>query len=65
MLEKLGVGCQWPLGAIAQENEGKLNLYAVLLTKEGKILSQINLNGSIKEAKELGEKAANQMEDYM
>lgn len=65
VLKKLGVGCQWPLGAIARENEGKLDLNAVLLNKEGKILSQINLNGSIKEAKELGEKAANQMEDYM
>ncbi|HSO26096.1 MAG TPA: hydroxymethylbilane synthase [Methanobacteriaceae archaeon] len=65
VLEKLGVGCQWPLGAIARENKDILCLYAVLLTKEGEILSQINLNGSIKEAKELGEKAANQMEDYM
>jgi hydroxymethylbilane synthase len=65
VLEKLGVGCQWPLGAIARENKDMLCLYAVLLTKEGEILSQINLNGSIKEAKELGEKAANQMEDYM
>lgn len=65
VLEKLGVGCQWPLGAIAQENNGKLDLYAILLTKEGEILSQINLDGSINEAKELGEKAANQMEDYM
>lgn len=65
VLEKLGVGCQWPLGAIARENKDMICLYAVLLTKEGEILSQINLNGSIKEAKELGEKAANQMEDYM
>jgi len=65
VLEKLGVGCQWPLGAIARENNGKLDLYAVLLNREGEILSKINLNGSIKEAKELGINAANHMEDYV
>lgn len=65
VLEKLGVGCQWPLGAIARENNGKLDLYAVLLSKEGEILSKINLNGSIKEARELGINAANHMEDYL
>lgn len=64
-LAELGVGCQWPLGAIARENNGELNLYAVLLSKEGEILSKINLTGSIKEAKELGKNAANHMEDYM
>jgi hydroxymethylbilane synthase len=65
VLEKLGIGCQWPLGAIARENNGKLDLYAVLLNREGEILSKINLNGSIKEAKELGLIAANHMEDYV
>lgn len=65
VLEKLGIGCQWPLGAIARENNGKLDLYAVLLNREGEILSKINLNGSIKEAKELGIIAANHMEDYV
>jgi hydroxymethylbilane synthase len=65
VLEELGIGCQWPLGAIARTNGDKLDLYTILLSKEGEILSQINLTGSIKEAYNLGIEAANHMEDYM
>jgi len=65
VLKELGIGCQWPLGAIARANGEKLDLYAILLNKEGKVLSQINLTGSLKEACELGQNAANHMEDYM
>ena len=38
VLEELGVGCQWPIGSIAQMNNGKFNIYSILLTKEGEIL---------------------------
>ncbi|MCK9150936.1 hydroxymethylbilane synthase [Methanobacterium alcaliphilum] len=65
VLEELGVGCQWPLGAIARTKGDQLDLNAILLTKEGKILSKVNLTGSIKEAEKLGINAANHMEDYI
>ena len=65
VLRELGVGCQWPLGAIARSKNGKMNLYCVLLDKKGHILSKVTITGSINEAEELGKKAANHMEDYI
>lgn len=65
LLEKLGVGCQVPLGTLARKNNDKLDIYAVLLSKDGKILSKVSLTGSIKEAKQLGKNAAKHMEDYI
>ncbi len=65
VLEELGVGCQWPLGVSAVANNDKLNLFSILLTKEGEILSKVKLSGSIKDAEELGKKAATKMmEEY-
>ncbi len=66
VLEELGVGCQWPLGVSARINENKLKLCAVLLNKEGKVLSRVNVEGSADEASKLGLKAAKlMMEDYI
>lgn len=59
VLEKLGGGCQWPLGSIAHAEGDKLHLYAILLTREGEIISKVNLKGPIKDPYKLGEKAAN------
>jgi hydroxymethylbilane synthase len=59
VLEKLGGGCQWPLGSNAHTDGNKLHLYAILLTRHGEIISKVNLNGPLKDAQELGEKAAN------
>ncbi len=66
VLQELGVGCQWPLGVSAKINEKKMKLCAVLLTKEGKILSKVSLEGSPNEARKLGLKVAKvMMEDYI
>ncbi|KUK01772.1 MAG: putative porphobilinogen deaminase [Methanobacteriaceae archaeon 41_258] len=65
VLKELGVGCQWPLGVIARTRNKKLCLYAILLSREGDILSQVTLEGPINKAQELGEKVANEMEDYI
>lgn len=65
VLRKLGVGCQWPLGAIAQTNNEKIKLYCILLEKNGKVLSEVNIDAAINEAEQLGEKAATLMEDYI
>jgi hydroxymethylbilane synthase len=59
VLEKLGGGCQWPLGSTAQADGDKLHLYAILLTRQGKVISKVNLHGPLKDAQKLGEKAAN------
>ncbi len=66
VLQELGVGCQWPLGVSANIKENKLKLCAVLLTKEGKVLSRVKVEGSADEASKLGLKAAKlMMEDYI
>lgn len=66
VLKDLGVGCQWPLGVSARASNGNLDLYSVLLTKEGSLLSKVRLNGSINDAKKLGKEVAERMmEDYM
>lgn len=65
VLKELGIGCQWPLGAIARSKNGKLNLYCVLLDKQGHVLSDVTITDSINNAEELGKKAANHMEDYI
>ena len=66
VLEELGVGCQWPLGVSARINENKLKISALLLNKEGKVLSRVNVEGSADEASKLGLKAAKlMMEDYI
>ncbi len=66
VLQELGVGCQWPLGVSASIKENKLKLSAILLNKEGKVLSRVNVEGSADEASKLGLKAAKlMMEDYI
>jgi len=66
VLQKLGLGCQSPLGVSAKFKENKLKLCAVILTKEGRILSKVNVEGSADEASKLGLKAAKlMMEDYI
>ena len=54
VLQELGVGCQWPIGAIAQMKNNEFNIYSILLNKEGEILSEQTEKGSIKNAVELG-----------
>lgn len=61
VLQELGVGCQWPLGVSANIKENNLKLCAVLLTKEGKILSKVKVECSADEASKLGLKAAKLM----
>jgi hydroxymethylbilane synthase len=65
VLAELGVGCQWPLGASATANGDKLNIYSILLEKDGKVLSEVKLSGSINDAEKLGRNATKRMmEDY-
>ncbi|MGB9979993.1 hydroxymethylbilane synthase [Methanobacterium sp.] len=65
VLAELGVGCQWPLGVSAKSNGDKLDVYGILLTKEGEILSKAKLSGSINDAEKLGKDVAKIMEDYV
>ena len=65
VLAELGVGCQWPLGVSAKVDGNKLNIYSILLTKEGDILSEAKLSGSINDAEKLGKDVAKIMEDYV
>ena len=65
VLEELGVGCQWPIGAIAQMKNKKFNIYSILLTKDGEILKEQSETGSIKNAIELGKKIGKVFEDYV
>ncbi|MCZ3366700.1 MULTISPECIES: hydroxymethylbilane synthase [Methanobacterium] len=65
VLAELGVGCQWPLGVSAKANGNKLDVYSILLTKEGDVLSEAKLSGSINDAEKLGKDVAKIMEDYV
>lgn len=65
VLEELGVGCQWPIGAIARMNDKEFNIYSILLTKEGEILKEHNEKGSVKDAVELGRSIGKLFKDYV
>lgn len=65
VLEELGVGCQWPIGAIAQMKDKEINVYSILLTKEGEILKEQTEKGSIKDAPELGRRIGKLFQDYV
>ena len=65
VLEELGVGCQWPIGAIAQMKDKEFNIYSILLTKEGEILKEQTEKGSVKNAVELGGRIGRLFEDYV
>ena len=65
MLEELGVGCQWPIGSIARMKDKELNVYSILLTKEGEILKQHSEKGSVKNALELGGRIGRLFADYI
>ncbi|MBQ2831582.1 hydroxymethylbilane synthase [Methanobrevibacter sp.] len=65
VLEELGVGCQWPIGSIAQMKDTELNVYSILLTQKGEILKEQTEKGSIKDALELGRRIGGIFADYV
>lgn len=65
VLEELEVGCQWPIGSIAQVEGDKLKLYSILLTQEGEILKKTTEKGPISEGKQLGKKIGKIFKDYI
>ena len=65
VLEELGVGCQWPIGTIAQMKDKQFCLYSILLTKDGEVLKQQSKKGSIKDAIQFGVKIGKIFKDYV
>lgn len=65
VLEELGVGCQWPIGAIAQMKDKQFCIYSILLTKEGEVLKEHSEKGSIRDAIQFGTKIGKIFEDYV
>lgn len=65
VLEELGVGCQWPIGAIARMNDKEFEIYSILLTKKGEILKEETQKGSIRNAVELGRRIGEHFQDYV
>ena len=65
VLEELGVGCQWPIGTIAQMKDKQFCLYSILLTKDGEVLKQQSKKGSIKDAIQFGIKIGKIFKDYV
>ncbi len=63
VLEELGVGCQWPLGVCARALDDKLELQAILLTKDGKLLSQHKIKGNLTQAEDIGLEVARRMKE--
>ena len=54
----LGGGCQTPIGALAREKNGKLELRGEVLSEGGTARSSGSITGRLEEAKELGRKLA-------
>lgn len=65
VLEELGVGCQWPIGSIAQMKGNEFNIYSILLTQKGEILKEQTEKGSIRDALELGRRIGGIFADYV
>lgn len=65
VLEELGVGCQWPIGAIAQMKNKQFCIYSILLTKEGEVLKEHSEKGSIRDAVQFGKKIGKVFKDYV
>ncbi|MDL2246747.1 hydroxymethylbilane synthase [Methanobrevibacter sp. OttesenSCG-928-K11] len=65
VLKALDVGCQWPIGSIAQIENNKLKLYSILLNQKGEILHQKTIEDSIKNSELIGEKIGRIFEDYV
>lgn len=65
VLEELSVGCQWPIGAIAQMKDKQFCIYSILLTKEGEVLKEHSEKGSIKDAIQFGTKIGKIFKDYV
>lgn len=65
VLEELGIGCQWPIGAIAQMKDKQFCIYSILLTKEGEVLKEHSEKGSIRDAVQFGKKIGKVFKDYV
>lgn len=65
VLEELGVGCQWPIGTIAQMKDKQFCIYSILLTKEGEVLKEHSEKGSISDAIQFGTKIGKIFKDYV
>lgn len=65
VLEELGVGCQWPIGAIAQMKDKQFCIYSILLTKEGEVLKEHSEKGPIRDAVQFGKKIGKVFKDYV
>lgn len=65
VLEELGVGCQWPIGCLAQLSDSKFSIYSILLTRDGDILKECDIFGSIRESQEIGKKIGRIFADYI
>jgi hydroxymethylbilane synthase len=60
-LKKLGGGCQIPVAGLAQVAEGRVNFRALVASLDGKKVIQGQVEGSEKEASDLGEKLAEEL----
>lgn len=65
VLRELEVGCQWPIGSIATLQNNQLNIYSILLSKDGEVLKEETIQGSIRDAVELGEKVGKILREYI
>ena len=65
ILEEVGVGCQWPLGAISLFENKELKLNSILLDKNGEILFKTSITSSIRDANQLGTSIGREMLNYI
>lgn len=58
LVAALGGGCQLPLGAIAEEREGRLEMLAVVASRDGTRSARGAMSGSLLDPEELGRRLA-------
>ena len=60
-LQRLGGGCQVPVGALGQLRNGNLSLKGIILSLDGRCSVQSELTGKAEDARGLGEKLAEEL----
>ena len=61
LVEALGGGCQTPIGALATEDGGALQLTAVVVAPDGSVAIRTDVRGPLSDARELGATAARRL----
>jgi len=61
LLNRMGGGCQVPIGALAEMRNGKLHLESVVANPDGSQVLRDSRDGNVEDCEKLGEAAADEL----